>query len=125
MGKILIWTVCIAFAVYLVSSIANFNPSGASVSERRETEPDCGDRSEAWVYAQEFIERKLKNPRSAKFAWSSGSDGVSIHQEGCNWTVASYVDATNSFGGSMRTQWVITIKKVSDGWIALDGPNFF
>lgn len=111
MGKLLFWLTGIAFAVYLVSSIADDDSPDGSVSKKRETVPDCGDRTEAWVYAKEFIERKLKNPRSAKFAWSSGSDGVSIHQEGCNWTVASYVDATNSFGGSMRTQWLITIKR--------------
>lgn len=125
MKKLLKWTASIFVVLLMVALFTDDTSQRTNEGVEEVAVPDCGDRSEAWVFAQQFIKRKLKNPRSAKFAWSYGSEGVSIHQDGCKWTVASYVDATNSYGGTLRSQWAITIKKVHDGWIALDGPKFF
>jgi len=100
--------------------------SGSDVTQRGSTENPCGNTISAWVAAKNFVRRNLKNPRSAEFAWAAGSDGVSINAHDCQWTVASYVDATNSFGGTVRSQWALTVKRKSNGdWLLVEGPTFF
>ena len=107
--------------LYLIGSF-----SGSESSQQASIENPCGDSTGAWVAAKTFVKRNLKNPRSAEFAWSSGSSGVSINAHDCQWTVASYVDATNSFGGTIRSQWALTVKRESNGdWRLVDGPAFF
>lgn len=73
--------------------------------------------------AQEAVKAKLKNPAGAKFpsVWR----GVDIRSH-CKfngdgtYTVQSWVDATNSFGGQLRVPYVATVKKRGNGWEVTD-----
>jgi hypothetical protein len=85
---------------------------------------------DAWVMAQQFVERELKSPGSAE--WGSVLDGtfqrpdehVVANPDG-TFSVQGWVDAQNSFGAKMRANWTIKLKKLpgEDRWQALEGPT--
>jgi hypothetical protein len=77
------------------------------------------------VYAtHEAVRARLKNPAGAKFPGGLFS-GVDIRTH-CKYngdgtyTVTSWVDATNSFGGQLRVPYVAKVKKLNDGYEVSD-----
>lgn len=77
------------------------------------------------VYAtQDAVKARLKNPAGAKFPGGLFS-GVDIRSH-CRYngdgtyTVTSWVDATNSFGGQLRVPYVAKVKKLNDGYEVSD-----
>jgi hypothetical protein len=87
--------------------------------------PTCsGKDTEAYVMAQEAVKIMLKNPSGADFSYSS-SDRLVREDPSCTYHVASWVDATNSFGGTVRRRWAMVLKRNVDGsWERIDGPIF-
>ena len=71
----------------------------------------CGDRIDAFTFAEILIRRKLKNPEGAKFSLMDARIKMS---ECGQWRVASHVDATNSFGAVIRTKFIAVVRRVSD-----------
>lgn len=75
--------------------------------------PDMGsdDRKvDAWVSAKHVVESNLKSPSTAKFPFSSNSDGVSITElENGKWRVRGWVDAENGFGAKIRSNFSVDI----------------
>lgn len=70
----------------------------------------CSDSTMAYIMSQRFVERELKAPRTAKFP-SFHADGVRVRDlNGCRFSVTAYVDAQNSFGAMMRTNYTITME---------------
>lgn len=76
------------------------------------------------VYAaQSAVKTQLKNPAGAKFPGIFSGVDLRTHckYNGSDvYTVASWVDATNSFGGRIRVAYVAVMQKTGDGWIAND-----
>ena len=79
----------------------------------------------AVVYAaQRAVKQQLKNPDGAKFP--GGLLDMTDVRSHCKYngdnqyTVTSWVDATNGFGGRVRTVYVAVMEKNGDGWIAKD-----
>lgn len=66
-----------------------------------------GDEDGAIAYCHQFVEDRLKSPGSADFP-SFGEHQVATVSEQ-QWRVSSYVDAENSFGASLRTDWTCEI----------------
>lgn len=60
----------------------------------------------SYIYSQTLVKEKLKSPKSAKFP--SYSDSF-ITDKGDKIVVSAYVDASNSFGVSVRTYYTATI----------------
>lgn len=54
--------------------------------------------------AQSIVKEKLKSPSTAKFPWG----GYSVKKCGNDFIVEGYVDAENSFGATIRTNWKTT-----------------
>ena len=67
-----------------------------------------GDEDGAIAYCHQFVEDQLKSPDSADFP-SFPEHEVTTITEGQEWSVSSYVDAENSFGASLRTDWTCDI----------------
>lgn len=66
---------------------------------------------EAYSMSQDFCRNNLKAPSTAKFPW------VAPHVEDLGdgeYRVSSYVDAENSFGAKIRTNYICTVKYVGD-----------
>lgn len=72
----------------------------------------------ACVMAQTFVERQLKAPGSAKFQVCRDAQ---ISRSGNRFTVVSYVDAQNSFGANIRTDYVAVVEWTGgDNWHLVD-----
>jgi hypothetical protein len=74
------------------------------------------------VYAaQSAVKLRLKNPSGAKFPGIFSGVDLSEHcryNGDGTYTVTSWVDATNSFGGRLRVAYVAVLKKSGDAWAA-------
>ena len=72
--------------------------------------------------AQRAVRKRLKNPDGAKFPGGlldMTDIGSHCRYNGDDqYTVTSWVDATNGFGGQVRTAYVAVMQKTGDGWIA-------
>ncbi len=64
-----------------------------------------------YFYSQDLVKKQLKSPKSADFPWYSDSF---IKDKGDTILVSAYVDADNSFGANIRTNYIASIK-VKDG----------
>jgi len=71
------------------------------------------NRTAAWICAKKAIEDNLKNPSSAKFASYSASTVTFLGDN--EFQVISYVDATNSYGAVVRTNFMVTIELINNG----------
>jgi len=71
---------------------------------------DPPDGFDAQVACKSFVEDRLKSPSSADFS------NVTHSGDSPRWTVTGSVDAENSFGASLRSDWTCTVR--------LDGGDF-
>jgi hypothetical protein len=91
-------------------------PAGCAVVLN--SEPDMPEKprtyeTEALTCAKSRIKEMLKSPRTAKFPW--GSDEATIKLlEGTTFEVSSYVDAENSFGAMLRTNYTCLVTYTPD-----------
>lgn len=70
----------------------------------------CSDDTRAYIMSRRFVERELKAPSTAKFP-SFYSDGVVVRGSGdCRFSVTAHVDAQNSFGAMVRTNYSIEME---------------
>jgi hypothetical protein len=81
-------------------------------SKSSEKKPD-DLKTEAFVITQTFVEQKLKSPSTAKFP---SFDFQSVHLGNGKYKVTSYVDAQNSYGAKIRTNYQCTLKYNSGNW---------
>lgn len=91
-----------------------YGKSGDKTEPITSTDVSKEEKIVCWTLATDAVENKLKSPRSAKFAFSAISDGVTITKSDNTYTVISYVDAENSYGASIRTNFIVTLEK--DGY---------
>lgn len=90
-----------------------------AILQAKQAEIDAKNKAEAAekkdgivasVCAKTYIEESLKAPSTAKFPWSGGN----VVPLGKNkYTVENYVDAQNSFGAMIRTNYTCTVTVVS------------
>lgn len=66
------------------------------------------DKELAKAYAEVYVKRQLKSPSTAKFP--SKIDSYTYKRDGNEWAVAGWVDATNSYGATIRVTWVSSFK---------------
>lgn len=63
------------------------------------------DKTSYYFMAQEIVLNYLKSPNSAKFPWNT--DEIGFSKNGNMVSVQGYVDAQNSFGAEIRSQWTV------------------
>lgn len=69
---------------------------------------DINDRGAYYIMAQEIVKSGLKNPSSADFpSITFHSEDIAMQKKGDLVVVQSYVDAENSFGGTVRSNWTV------------------
>ncbi|MCP4539182.1 MAG: DUF4339 domain-containing protein [Chloroflexi bacterium] len=135
--------VCVPFILCLGLCSGLGTPStlneGPRPNDQRAEEPDPEPNDEpdgltakidAWVYAQSFVKANLKSPSTAKFSEGlldfsqNAEDNVRYVGNGL-YSVHGWVDSQNSFGGTMRTNWVVELQSTDEGnWSVADGPRF-
>lgn len=91
-------------------------PPGSTLP-RTPSQPDQRDWSyEAWYRCRADAARGLKAPSTASFS-SYDESHVTKQQAAQAYSVGGWVDAQNSFGAMLRSQWVCTAQRVShDEW---------
>jgi len=82
-------------------------PSAETTAPKVEHDP-----LSAFVMSQTFVEKQLKAPATAKFPLYSESKVTDLGDG--KYKVDSYVDAQNSFGAMIRTNYTCTLKYVGD-----------
>jgi hypothetical protein len=78
---------------------------------------DSPDRSDACFASQKFVRDELKAPSTAEFPdWTESN--CQATQSGNVWTVRSFVDAENSFGAQVRSDYTaeMSYNTSRDSW---------
>lgn len=73
------------------------------------------EKSHIWIEAKYAVEEQLKSPSTADFP---SVNKASITKSGTTYTVSSYVDAENSYGATIRTNFTVTVEKSGDMYTA-------
>lgn len=74
------------------------------------------------VIAKKTVKEQLKAPSTAKFCKSTDYD---VSRSGTVWTVSGFVDAENSFGVSLRSNFSVTINFSSRDYYTIDSCNIY
>lgn len=94
----------ILFIVIILAVI--FNLLGGE--DNPETETYSASCEDAYVVSTSYVEQRLKSPSSAEFPYDSST---SCSREGNDvFQIDSYVNANNSFGTQIRTDWQAKLK---------------
>lgn len=94
---------------------AKENKNNASSKGSGTVVTDDDELGACWALAKDVVKSNLKSPSSAKFPFSYGSDGVTITKSGNTYTVKAWVDADNSFGANIRSNFTVTMEKSGSG----------
>src|ERR1022692_14119 len=90
-----------------------------SLMPKTEASRENTDDTAAYVMAKQFIRERLKAPGSAEFpsqVWNEGEVRKTKLENG-GYRVSAWVEAQNSFGAKLRTNWVCELKRESgDSW---------
>ncbi|MDC9615586.1 DNA translocase FtsK [Xenorhabdus khoisanae] len=92
-------------AIFIIMMLVLYSCSGNSSAPEVDY---CSDDKVAYTYAKKFISTHLKSPSTAKFA--SYYDVKSSQPKECKFNFIGYVDAQNSFGSMIRTQFGATVR---------------
>jgi len=76
----------------------------------------------AWVMCQQFVEDKLKSPKSADFPW--GYSDYTTHLGNGKYRINAYVGAQNTFGADARTQFQCVVQYADDEKWRLESLTF-
>lgn len=68
--------------------------------------------SEAFTIAQKIVKENLKSPGTAKFC---SILQASVSNSGNSYTVTGWVDSENSFGATLRTNFIVTYSAIKHG----------
>jgi hypothetical protein len=81
---------------------------GSSDSGNNSASVKGPDKMTAYFASQKFVKNRLKAPSTAKFPWFS--EVVVKDLGGGRFSVSGYVDAQNSFGAQIRTNYTCVLK---------------
>ena len=106
--------------VFLPQTENNMQSPPDHVAERHKRD-NC-DSVAKWApkaYAEQFIKKDLKNPRSAKFSGITETREIATGK--CTFRVTGWVEATNSFNATLRQTYIVEIKRLpNDKWELLN-----
>jgi hypothetical protein len=104
------WILMLTAAVVVALVVA-----GAVSSDKEDGGDADADAYGARAACAEFTRARLKAPGSADFP-EYDDPGVRISHSGSTWTVRSFVDAENSFGANLRTNFACVVEDRGDQW---------
>lgn len=90
--------ICIIFLIIVLGDSGNTKYVSSSNNNLNST---------CYYYSQRLVKEKLKSPDSAEFPKYSASF---VEKSGDTVTVSAYVNAQNSFGATIKTDYIATIK---------------
>lgn len=106
--------VIIALSIVIIVAVSRLGDDGTNAPPKPEH-----DSMSAYYMSQQFAEKQLIAPSTAKFPPYSQNRVADLG--GGEYVISSYVDAQNSFGAMIRTQYLCTVKHVEgDRWQLLE-----
>ena len=101
--------------IAIVGVILYFVFGGSSPSS-----PSTPSKTMAFVMAKRFVEKQLKSPSTADFCSYSKNRVRNIDE--CTFEVSGFVDSQNSFGATLRSNFVVTVANCEgdDTWSLID-----
>lgn len=103
-----------------------FNTQSSSTSDTSDTTisytltPTDDEKGFAWAVAKREVKNILKSPSTAKFPFSYYNETIK-KASGNKFQVKSYVEAQNSFGAMVKTNFIVEFEKTGeDSYILLD-----
>lgn len=93
----------------------NTTTSSSSSTSSYRAVTDRDTLVDVWYVATQFVEDKLKSPKSAEFPRYNDSS-VEIKSAGNSYKVTGYVDADNSFGAKVRVPFIVVMEKSGDNY---------
>ncbi|ACL75200.1 hypothetical protein [Ruminiclostridium cellulolyticum] len=84
-----------------------------SATSTYEKEPSDDDKAFAWTAAKKEVKERLKSPSTADFPFSYNEQYIK-EVETKTFIIKSYVDAENSFGANIRSNFIVKIKKTGE-----------
>jgi hypothetical protein len=106
-----LYAIGIIFAIWIIVSISTSTDQSNNTTDTtvNSSENEVQDHTiEAFVYAQEQIEKQIKSPSSAE--WPTASESL-LHQKGNIYTFKSYFDSQNSYGAMIRTNYICVVEE--------------
>ena len=105
--------IAIMLGTYWLSTLPNVTEAN---SPRPETNINSARHTdtEAWVCAKAIVQDNLKSPSTAKFC--SFTEASIRHIGNGEYIVAGWVDAQNSFGATVREDFVVTYTATTSGY---------
>jgi len=73
------------------------------------------DKTEVKIKVQGFVKDRLKSPSSADFCWRTNDSVVVLGEN--KYRVVGCVDAQNSFGAMLRSDYVCEIAYLGGNWL--------
>jgi len=86
--------------------------SGGSSSDSASNWQTRDNREEAYYQMTQFVTQRLRSPGSADFPSYFTRGDNHVEKSGTTYTVNSYVDSQNAFGGSVRTSFSGRIEQI-------------
>lgn len=115
-----------AILVGLIIIGSLFSSGGDTTTSTKEKKPAVSWEEQdnsiaAYIMAERFVKERLKSPSTAKFPGRSVTKNQIIKGEDNQYIISSYVDSQNSFGATIRTNFMVIVKQVDkDNWRLVD-----
>lgn len=90
-----------------------------SGSSSKKSDSFSNTESAAKVWAEYIVKQNLKSPSTAKFC-SRLREMKAESLGGAKWKVTGWVDAQNSFGATVRSDFVVKLELIKDGVRCID-----
>jgi len=95
---------------------ASSPPTGASSFTGDDIDLVSQEAFDAFEACKDFVSRDLKAPSSATWRNPMGDQVRYIHDIARTWTIVASVDAQNSYGAELRTNYTCTVSGANDSW---------
>lgn len=102
-------------AILIIRTVSNGGSDNTSsqLSPSQQKRAYTPDKMDLYIQAQEFVQRGLKAPATAKFpplSYETADLGSGRYK------IISYVDSQNSFGAMLRSDWSVIMNLSKDQW---------
>lgn len=110
------WAVILGVLALLIPTVTWFlrDPSAGEIGGGT-SDASAKDRSvEAWTVCKDFVEQRLSAPSTANFPdWDPDQHVESRSDQ--KYSLKAYVDAENKLGGTVRTDFICTVRWLAGG----------
>lgn len=107
-------------ALIVIGGIYSATKGGSGDSSDEDAPGSDDQKTMAMVMCEEFVDRTLKAPGTAEYGGLSDAT-ITYEAAAETYTVRNYVDAENSFGAMLRSNFVCEVKDAgNDEWELVD-----